>query len=229
MFSLSNQNVFTSYYGDDIQVEIDQVSCPIIQSIGQNIIQMLHSQFFNNSMNSADNDTIFEDDMFLPGLLSKFRTQYNGIVENNADSLKGEGCEASLKQYANLASSFQDLAANMNDSGLNRSKTVKVRSIRSFLFDILRFTRVDTVMLMCSWYRYDMWWRPSTYLSSRTSYEMKVRNLIGKCDLTSFSGIELQRDDGFDFNKANNDSNDKGAEEGNDDNGKYDYETVTVG
>ena len=226
MSLLSNQTVFLSYRGDNVKAELDHVSCPIIQNIGQNIIQMLHSQFFNNCKNSSDNNTIYEDDMFLPRLLRKYKTQYRSIVENNTDWLMGEACETSLEQYANLTSSFLNLATQMNDS--RSSNALKARSIRSFLLDILRFTRVDFVVLMCSWYRYHMWWRPSSYLSSQPYYEMKVRDLIRKCNLTSFSGIELQRDDTVDFNKADNDSY-VGEEEDNDDPDKDGYETTTNG
>ena len=52
---------------------------------------------------------------------------------------------------------------------------------------------------------------------------MKVRNLIGKCNLTSFSGIELKRGDKTNFNKADNDSNHKGEEEHDND-----HETTTA-
>ena len=227
MFSLSNQTIFASNDVEDLQAEIDQVSCSIIESIGQNTIKMLHSQFFNNSTNSDDNNTVSEDGMFLPGLLSKYRTQYSSIVENNTDSLMGGACEASLERYANLVRSFQDLVAHVNDSGSDN--TIKARSIRVFLFDVLQFTRVDYVVLMCSWYRYHMWWRPSSSISSPTNYmyEMKVRNLIGKCNLTSFSGIQLKRGDKVDFNNTDNDSNHNGEEEhGND---HDDYETTTAG
>ena len=154
MSLLSNQTVFLSYHGDNVKAELDQVSCPIIQNIGQNIIQMLHSQFFNNCKNSGDNNTIYEDDMFLPRLLRKYKTQYRRIVENNTDWLMGEACETSLEQYANLASSFLNLATQVNDS--SSSNALKARSIRGFLLDILRFTRVDFVVFMCSWYRYHM-------------------------------------------------------------------------
>ena len=227
MFSLSNQTIFVSNDVGDIQTEIDQVSCPVIESISQNAIQKLHSQFFNNNTSSDDTNTIYEDDMFLPGLLSKYRTQYSSIVENNTDWLMSEACEASLERYANLVRSFQDLVAHVNDSG--STNTLKAKSIRGFLFDVLQFTRVDYVVLMCSWYRYYMWWRPSSYLISPTyhMYEIKVRNLIGKCNLTSFSGREFKRGEKVDINNADNDSNHNGEEEH--DNDHDDYETTMAG